>query len=81
MTGVVKAVKDSVDFVESITCQNDVCAVISAVGVAVDSLQFYAMLIPGPNVPSVVTMSVSVGYKLFVWCCKKSKLPWAGCST
>lgn len=46
---------------------------------ATDSLQICASFIPGPNVTAVVTMPVSVGCKVFVWCCQKSKLPWSGC--
>lgn len=50
-----------------------------AAGAAADGLQICASFIPGPNVTAVVTMPISVGCKVFVWCCKKSKLPWGGC--
>lgn len=78
-TGAAGAAKGSVDFAEAVACQDGVCAVVSAVGVAADSLQICASFIPGPNVTAVVTMPISVGCKVFVWCCKKSKLPWGGC--
>jgi hypothetical protein len=78
-TGAVGAAKGSVDFAEAVVCQDGVCAVVSAVGVAADSLQICASFIPGPNVTAIVTMPISVGCKVFVWCCKKSKLPWGGC--
>lgn len=78
-TGAAGAAKGSVDFAEAVACQDEVCAVVSLVGVAADSLQICASFIPGPNVTAVVTMPISVGCKVFVWCCKKSKLPWGGC--
>jgi len=78
-TGAAGAAKGSVDFAEAVVCQDGVCAVVSAVGVAADSLQICASFIPGPNVTAIVTMPISVGCKVFVWCCKKSKLSWGGC--
>ena len=78
-TGAAGAAKGTVDLAEAIACQDGVCAFVSAVGVAADGLQICTSFIPGPNVTAVVTMPVSVGCKVFVWCCKKSKLPWGGC--
>lgn len=78
-TGAAGAAKGSVDFAEAVVCQDGVCAFVSAVGVAADGLQVCTSFIPGPNVTAVVTMPISVGCKVFVWCCKKSKLPWGGC--
>lgn len=78
-TGAAGAAKGSVDFLEAVACQDGVCAFISAVGVTADSLQICTSFIPGPNITSVVTMPISVGCKVFVWCCKKSKLPWGSC--
>lgn len=78
-TGAAGAAKGSVDFAEALACQDGVCAAVSALGVAADGLQICASFIPGPNVTSVVTLPISVGCKVFVWCCKKSKLPWGGC--
>lgn len=71
--------KGSVDFVEAVACQDGVCAVVSACGCLADGLQICTSFIPGPNVTSIVTMPISVGCKVFVWCCKRSKLPWGGC--
>jgi hypothetical protein len=78
-TGAVGAAKGSVDFAEAVACQDGFCALVSAVGVAADSLQVCASFIPGPNVTTIVTTPISVGCKTFVWCCKRSKLPWGGC--
>ena len=78
-TGVAGVSKGSVDFAEAIACQDGVCAVVSAIGVAADGLQICTSFIPGPNITAVVTIPVSVGCKVFVWCCKKSKLPWGSC--
>jgi hypothetical protein len=78
-TGAAGVAKGSVDFAEAVACQDGVCAVVSAIGVASDCLQVCASFISGPNVTTVVTLPISVGCKVFVWCCKKSKLPWGGC--
>ena len=78
-TGAAGAAKGTVDFAEAVACQDGVCAFVSAVGVAADGLQICTSFIPGPNVTAIVTMPISVGCKVFVWCCKKSKLPWGGC--
>lgn len=61
----------------AVACQDGVCALISAIGVSADGI--CTSFIPGPNVTAIVTMPISVGCKVFVWCCKKSKLPWGGC--
>jgi hypothetical protein len=71
--------KGSVDIAEAITCQDGVCAVVSAIGLTADGLQICTSFIPGPNITAVVTLPISVGCKVFVWCCKKSKLPWGTC--
>lgn len=78
-TGAAGAAKGSVDFAEAVACQDGLCAFVSAVGVAADGLQICTSFIPGPNVTSVATMPISVGCKVFVWCCKRSKLPWGSC--
>ncbi len=78
-TGAAGAAKGSVDLAEAIACQDGICAVVSAVGVAADSLQICTSFIPGPNVTAIVTIPISVGCKVFVWCCKRSKLPWGSC--
>jgi hypothetical protein len=78
-TGAAGAAKGSVDFAEALACQDGVCAFVSAIGVCADTLQICTSFIPGPNVTAIVTMPVSIGCKVFVWCCKRSKLPWGGC--
>ena len=77
-TGAAGAAKGTVDLAEAIACQDGVCAVVSGIGVIADGLQICTSFIPGPNVTVIVTMPISVGCKVFVYCCKKSKLPW-GC--
>ena len=77
--GTAGAAKGSVDFLEAVACQDGVCAFVSAVGVTADGLQICASFVPGPNVTVVITTPISVGCKVFVWCCKRSKLPWGGC--
>lgn len=78
-TGSAGVAKGTVDFAEAIACQDGICATVSAVGVVADGLQICTSFIPGPNVTAVVTMPISIGCKVFVYCCKKSKLPWGGC--
>lgn len=78
-TGAIGVAKGSVDFLEAVQCQDGVCAAVSAIGVAADTLQICTSFIPGPNVTSIVTTPISVGCKVFVWCCKKSMLVWASC--
>jgi hypothetical protein len=78
-TGAAGAAKGAVDVAEALACQDGVCAFVSAVGVTADCLQICTSFIPGPNVTAIITMPISVGCKVFVWCCKRSKLPWGGC--
>lgn len=77
--GEVGAAKWSVDFDEAIACKDGICATVLAISVEADSLQICASFIPGPNVTSIVTTPISVSCKVFVWCCKKYKLPWGSC--
>ena len=78
-TGAAGAAKGASDLVEAIACQDGICAFVSAVRVAADGLQICTSFVPGPNVTSIITTPVSVGCKVFVWCCKRSKLPWGSC--
>lgn len=78
-TGVAGAAIRAVYFAEAVACQDGVCALISVIGVTADGLQICTSFIPGPNVTAILTMPISVGCKVFVWCCKKSKSPWGGC--
>ena len=71
--------KGSINLAEAIVCQDNICGVISGIGVCADTLSIAISFIPGPNITSVVTILVSVGCKVFVWCCKRSRLPWGGC--
>jgi len=78
-TGAAGAAKGTVDMLEAIACQDGICAVVSGIGVCADGLSMAASFIPGPNVTTVITVPVSVGCKVFVYCCKKAKkMPW-GC--
>ena len=72
-TGAAGAAKVTVDMLEAVACQDGVCAVVSAICVCADGLSGAASFIPGPNVITVVTIPVSVGCKVFVYCCKKAK--------
>ena len=69
----------TVDMLEAVACQDGVCAVVSGIGVCSDGLSMAASFIPGPNVTTVVTVPISVGCKVFLYCYKKAKkMPW-GC--
>lgn len=67
------AAKGTVDMLEAVACQDGVCAVVSGIGVCADGLSIVASFVPGPNLTTVVTVPVSVGWKVFVDCCKKAK--------
>ena len=73
------AAKGTVDMLEAVACQDGVCAVVSGIGICADGLSMAASFIPGPNVTTVVTVPVSVGCKVFVYCCKKAKKMLWGC--
>lgn len=77
--GAAGVTKGTVDMLEAVACQDGVCAVVSGIRIYADGLSMAASFIPGPNVTTVVTVPVSVGCKVFVYCCKKAKsMPW-GC--
>lgn len=78
-TGAAGVAKGTVDFAEAMACSDGVCATVSAVGVVADVLQVCASFVPGPNLTVMVTIPTSVACKVFVWCCKRSSLPWGGC--
>ena len=78
-TGAAGTAKGTVDMLEAVACQDSVSAVVSGIGVYADGLSMAAFFIPGPNVTTVVIVPISVGCKVFVYCCKKvKKIPW-GC--
>jgi len=78
-TGAAGAAKGTVDALEALACKDGVCFVVSCIGVGADTLGFITTFVPGPNLTSIVTIPISVGCKTFVWCCKRSKLPWGSC--
>ena len=78
-TGAAGVGKGTVDALEALACQDRICFAVSCVGTTADSLQICASFVPGPNVTALVTTPISVGCKVFVYCCKKSKLPWGSC--
>ena len=78
-TGAAGAGKGASDALEALACQDGICFCVSCVGTAADSLQIVASFVPGPNVTALVTTPISVGCKVFVWCCKRNKLPWGNC--
>lgn len=63
----------TVDMLEAVACQNGLCAVVSSIGVCADGLSMAAFFIPGPNVTTVITVPVSIGYKMFAYCYKKAR--------
>jgi hypothetical protein len=78
-TGAIGAGKGTADALEALACNDGMCFLVSCVGVSADGLQFIASFVPGPNVTTLLTTPVSVGCKVFVHCCKHSKLPWRSC--
>ena len=63
-TGAAGAAKGTVDMLEAVACQDGVCA---------NGLSVATSFILKPNVTTVVTIPVSVGCKVFVFCYKKAK--------
>lgn len=80
-TGAAAVAKGSVGLTKVITCSDGdgVCAVVLAIGIIADGLQICTSFILGPNLTNIVTIPISVGCKMFIWYCKRSKLPWGGC--
>ena len=71
--------KGVVDTVESVACNDGICATVSGIGCVADGLQIAASMLPGPNITTMITAPISFGCKTFVWCCKRSKFPWRTC--
>lgn len=65
-TGAAGAAKGIVDMLEAVACQDEICAVLSGIGVCADGLSMATSIVPGPNVTTVITVPVSVGCKVFV---------------
>lgn len=79
-TGAAGFGKGAYDTLDAIKCQDGVCAIISGIGCGADGIQVIGSLVPGPNITSIITTPVSVGCKVFVWCCKKGQVLWLrGC--
>lgn len=72
-TGTAGVGRGSVDMLKAIVCQYGVCAAVSILEACADTLSIATSFILGPNVTTVVTVPVSVGCKVFVYCCKKAK--------
>lgn len=79
-TGVAGFGKGASDIAVALVCNDRICAVVSGVGCAADTLQMVSSFIPGPNITTYLTAPVSIGCKTFVWCCKRSELPWGSCN-
>lgn len=79
VTGGVGLGKGVVDTAEALVCNDGLCAAVSGVGCLADGLQILASFLPGPNITMIITSPISLGCKTFVWCCKRSKLPWGSC--
>jgi hypothetical protein len=78
-SGAVGMGKGTADALEALACQDGVCFIVSCVGISADGLQCIASFVPGPNVTVLLTTPISWGCKVFVYCCKHSKLPWRSC--
>jgi hypothetical protein len=77
-SGSIGAAKGVCDSMEALACQDGVCFVVSVIGTCADTLQILASFVPGPNVTITVTTPISAFCKTFVYCCKRSKIPWWG---
>ena len=75
-TGAAEAAKGTMDFAEAVACQDGICAFVSAVGITANGLQICTSFSSNLNVTAIVITPISVKCKVFVWCCKQSKLPW-----
>lgn len=62
---------------ETVACQDGICAVVSGIEVCADGLSMAPSFIYGPNVTTIVIVLVPVCYKTFVWWSKGAKkMPW-----
>lgn len=73
LAGNTGATKSTVGMLEAVTCQDGLCAVVSGIKVCADSLSMTVFFIFGSNITTSITVPVSFGSKVFVYCCKKTK--------
>lgn len=53
--------------IEAVACQDGMCDVVSSNGVCVDGRLTAIYFIPGPNMTTVITVFVLVGYKVLIY--------------
>ena len=73
-TGAAGIAKGALDRAEDLVCQDYVYLIVDCIGVCVYVLTCCTSFIPGSNVTFVITIPVSVGSKIFRWCCTRSIL-------
>ena len=66
--GTAGVTKGTVDMLKGVAYKDRICAVVSGIGVCADGLSMAVSFIPDPNLTTVVTVPVSVGCKVFVYC-------------
>lgn len=54
------------DLIEALACQDKLCALVSAVGMAENSLQICISFVPGLNIIALIITPVPLVYKTFV---------------
>ena len=78
-TGAAGSAKRTVNMLKAVACHNGICAVISGIGVCADGISIATSFITGPNITTIITVTIYAGCKVLVYCCKKAKnMPW-GC--
>jgi hypothetical protein len=65
--------KGAFDLTEAIICKDGICAIVSFIGCAADTLQLITTFVPGGNATTLATLPISLGCKTFVQSCKSSK--------
>lgn len=56
------AAKETVDMLETVACQDGICAVVSGIEVCADGLSMAPSFIYGPNITTIVIVLVPVCY-------------------
>lgn len=75
-SGTPDAKKGLVEVGKPLACEDEACFLISSIDVLADTFQIMASFTPESNVTPLVTTSILIGYKIFLWCCEKFKRIW-----
>jgi hypothetical protein len=75
-TSGVSLAKGSVDFTEALICKDGICATISGIGCAADTISLLTSCLPGMNATFQIMTPISWSCKAFVHCCKRSDIPY-----